>query len=102
MGSSIPELGNALNGSELLNPIFASILIPVVLLLLLSGNYQGKWFAVGASLGVASCLLVSAIISPAIWGLGSGMLARGFLVVNALLCFLLARLASKEETQLVR
>lgn len=101
MGSSIPELGNALNGSEVLNPIFASILIPIVLLLLLSGNYQGKWFAVGVTLGVASCLLVSAVISPAIWGLGSGMLARGFLVVNALLCFLLARLASKGETQLV-
>jgi len=28
LGSSIPELGNAINGDTALNPLFASVLIP--------------------------------------------------------------------------
>lgn len=97
MGSSIPELGNAVQGSSLLNPVFASVLIPLVLVMLLLGHPQWKWLAIGSALGVASCLAVSAVVSPAVWGLGAGVLARSFLVVNALLCFGLAYLASKGE-----
>lgn len=99
MGSSIPELGNTLQGSSALNPLFASVLIPLVLVVLLLGHPQWKWFAIGSSLGVAACLGVSAVLDPAVWGLGSGMLARSFLIVNALLCFALARLAVKNEEQ---
>ncbi len=97
MGSSIPELGNAVQGSSMLNPFFASVLIPFVLVLLLLGHPQWKWVAIGSALGVASCLAVSAVVSPAVWGLGAGILARSFLVTNALLCFGLAYLASKGE-----
>jgi serine protease len=97
MGSSLPELGNIIQGSSVLNPIFASVLIPLVLIALLLGHPQWKWFAIGSTLGVASCLAVSAIVSPAVWGLGSGNLARLFLIANALLCYGLARLASKGE-----
>lgn len=100
MGSSIPELGNAVQGSTVLNPIFASILIPFGLVALLLAHPQLKWFAIGSALGVASCLAVSALISPAVWGLGSGVIARSFLAVNALLCFGLAYLASKGERQI--
>lgn len=100
MGSSIPELGGAIQGSATLNPIFASVLIPAILVILLLGHPQWKWLAIGTALGVASCLAVSAVISPAVWGLGSGVIARTFLVVNALLCYGLARLAVKEETKL--
>ncbi|PMB02323.1 peptidase S8, partial [Fischerella thermalis CCMEE 5196] len=99
LGSSIPELGNTLQGSSALNPFFASVLIPLVLVVLLLGHPQWKWFAIGSSLGVAACLGVSAVLDPAVWGLGSGMLARSFLIVNALLCFALARLAVKNEEQ---
>ena len=95
LGSSIPELGNAIAGTNILNPFFASVLIPFLLIALLLGHPQGKWFAIGTSLGVASCLAVSAVMSPLVWGLGCGMLARGFLGVNAILCFALASLASK-------
>ncbi|HEY9837037.1 MAG TPA: DUF5942 domain-containing protein, partial [Vampirovibrionales bacterium] len=35
MGSSIPELGSAIQGSSALNPIFASVLIPFILVTLL-------------------------------------------------------------------
>ena len=99
LGSSIPELGNAIPGNFVLNPLFASVLIPLALVLLLLGHPQWKWLAIGSALGVASCLAVSAVMSPAVWGLGSGVVARLFLVANAILCYGLAYLASKGEQQ---
>ena len=100
MGSSIPELGGAIQGSMVLNPIFASALIPVLLIVLLLGHQQWKWVAIGTTIGVASCLAVSAIVDPAVWGLGAGVPAQVFLVVNALLCLGLARLAIRTEERL--
>ncbi|MBE9049808.1 peptidase S8 [Nostocales cyanobacterium LEGE 11386] len=99
LGSSIPELGNTLQGTNALNPVFASVLIPIVLIALLLGHPTWKWFAIGSTLGIAAFLTVSAVYDPAIWGLGSSYLARGFLVTNALLCYALARLALKNEGQ---
>lgn len=99
LGSSIPELGNAIQGSSALNPLFASVLIPLVLVALLLGHPTWKWLAIGSALGVASCLVVSAVVSPAVWGLGDGAIARLFLIANALLCYGLARLATKGEGQ---
>lgn len=100
LGSSLPELGNALNGSALLNPVFASILIPLGLILLLLGHPGGKNFAVGVSLGVAACLGVTAIFHPALWLMGSGTAAQIFLGLNALLCLGLATLAAQGEGRL--
>lgn len=99
MGSSLPELGGAIQGSSMLNPVFASVLIPGVLVVLFLSHPQWKWLAIGTTIGVASCLVVSAMISPAVWGLGSGAIARGFLGINALLCVGLATLALKTETE---
>lgn len=99
MGSSIPELGNVIQGSPALNPFFASVLIPFVLIALLLGHRQWKWFAIGTSLGVASCLAISAVMSPSVAWLGSETLARSFLGINALLCFGLAYLGSKGENR---
>lgn len=101
LGSSIPELGTAIPGVAGLNPLFASVLIPLGLVLLLLGHTQWKWFAIGSSLGVAACLLVNAALSPHLLWLGDGLTARGFLVVNALLCYGLAKLASQSEAQKV-
>ncbi|MEA5616426.1 S8 family peptidase [Cronbergia sp. UHCC 0137] len=101
LGSSIPELGNALQGTDALNPLFASVLIPIILIALLLGHPNWKWFAVGSSLGVAACLTVSAIYDPNLWGLGDGNIARLFLIVNAILCYGLARLALKNENQTI-
>jgi serine protease len=97
LGSSIPELGTAIQGTGVLNPIFASVLIPFGLLALFLGHSQWKWFAIGATLGVASCLAVSAVMSPQLLWLGSGAIARLFLISNALLCFGLAYLATRGE-----
>jgi serine protease len=97
LGSSLPELGSAIQGSGALNPITASVLIPLGLVLLLLGHAQWKWFAIGSTLGVSACLAVSAAIDPQLLWLGDGTIARLFLIVNAFLCFGLARLASKPE-----
>ncbi|MGI8500598.1 MAG: S8 family peptidase [Hassallia sp.] len=99
LGSSIPELGNALQGTDAFNPLFASVLIPIILMALLLGNPTWKWFAVGSTLGVAACLGVSAFFDPAVWGLGNGIWSRLFLTINALLCYGLARLALKNQEQ---
>lgn len=99
MGSSIPELGSAVQGSGFLNPIFASVLIPFILIALFLGHASWKWFAIGSALGVASCLAVSAVIDPAVLWLGDGTVARVFLITNALLCYGLAYLSSKNEGQ---
>ncbi|HEY9883191.1 MAG TPA: DUF5942 domain-containing protein, partial [Thermosynechococcaceae cyanobacterium] len=82
-----------------LNPIFASVLIPLALIALLLGHAQWKWFAIGTTIGVAACLSVSAVMSPLMMWLGDGTIARGFLIVNALLCLALARLVLKPGVQ---
>jgi len=97
LGSSLPELGNAVPGTTQLNPLFASVLLPLALVALLLGHARWRWFAVGASLGTAACLGVNAVADPAVWGLGSGAIARGFLALNAALCLGLAGLASRQE-----
>ena len=99
LGSSIPEFGNAIQGTDAFNPLFASVLIPLGLVALFLGHPKWKGFAIGVSLGVAVCLAVSAIVDPAVWGLGAGIWARGFLMTNAILCLGLARLAVKDEAQ---
>jgi serine protease len=99
LGSSLPELGSAIQGSSALNPIFASVLIPLILIALFLGHHQWKWVAIGSALGVAACLAVSAMVSPEVLWLGSGAIARTFLIVNAFLCFGLAYLASKAEVE---
>jgi serine protease len=97
LGSSIPELGNALQGTDAFNPLFASVLIPFALIALFLGHPVWKWFAIGTSLGVAACLGVSAILDPAVWGLSHPFLSRGFLIGNAILCYGLASLAVRNE-----
>ncbi|MGB7441201.1 MAG: S8 family peptidase [Coleofasciculaceae cyanobacterium] len=100
MGSSIPELGSAIQGSSALNPLFASVLIPFVLVVLFLGHPTLKWLAVGTTIGVASCLAVSAVVSPSLMGFGSEFLARFFLAANALLCCGLAYIATKGDGRL--
>ncbi|MGJ3254179.1 MAG: S8 family peptidase [Elainellaceae cyanobacterium] len=99
LGSSIPELGGAIQGSPLLNPIFASAFIPFLLVVLLLGHSHWKWFAIGAALGVASCLGVHAVVSPQVLWLSSVAIARIFLVTNAILCVGLAYFALKAEAE---
>ncbi len=97
LGSSLPELGNLVMGTTNFNPIFASVLIPFALVALFAGHKTLKWFAIGTCLGVAACLGISSMVDPAVWGLGNGAIARGFLGVNAFACLGLGYLASQDE-----
>jgi serine protease len=83
----------------MLNPLFASVLIPGILIVLLLGHREWKWVAIAISIGFASSLAVNAVLSPTVWGLGTGLVSQLFLIVNALLCFGLARLAIKTEVK---
>lgn len=99
LGSSLPELGNAIAGDGVLNPLFASALIPLALLVFLWSSVAGRRFAMGLCLGVSACLAYSALFDAQVWLLGSDWLARGWLAVNAVLCFILGRLAGKAEAR---
>ncbi len=98
MGSSLSDLGGVIQGSSALNPLFASVILPFVLIALLLGHPQAKWLAVGVSLAMAVTLGISAVIDPTLIWLGSGTIARTFLGVNALLCLGLGYLALKSAT----
>ncbi|MGF1513202.1 MAG: S8 family peptidase [Elainellaceae cyanobacterium] len=93
MGSSIPELGTAVGASGALNPLTASALIPLALVALLLSHPTLKWFAIGSTLGVASCLAISAFLAPTVVWLGGGAIASLFLLGNAGLCVVLAALS---------
>jgi serine protease len=97
LGTSIPELGNIVQGTDAFNPLFASVLAPLALMGLLLGHAQWKWFAIGATLGITSCLTISSVIDPAVWGLGADIISRLFLIGNAALCFGLAHLAAQGQ-----
>lgn len=86
LGSSIPELGGAIQGSGALNPIFASVAVPFGLALLLGGHPQGRAWVLGIALGMGIGLGVSGMFEPQVWLLGSGAIARSFLFTNAVLC----------------
>ncbi|WP_373481239.1 S8 family peptidase [Geminocystis sp.] len=95
MGSSVPELGNVVMGTNSLNPFFASALIPVILIVLFLSHPQLKYVAIGCSLGVASFLTINAFINPLVWGFSVGLMSQIFLLINGFICFYLAYLASK-------
>ncbi len=95
VGSSVAELGTAIQASSALNPIFASALIPFGLMALLLGNPSGRLFSIGISLGMASCLAVSAVLLPEMVWIESGAIARIFLMTNAALCLGIGYLSAK-------
>jgi len=97
-GSSLPELGNAFSNTNALNPITASVLLPLGLLLVLLGHPKWKWFAIGSAIGTSACLATSAMLAPQMMWIGDGVPAIAFLSVNSLLCFGCAYLSIKSET----
>jgi serine protease len=96
-GSSLPELGTALAQTNALNPLFASVLIPGVLMVLLLGHRRWRWAVVGLSIGMASHLLLagSLFYEGVLWLGSSAWLGRSFLLLNGLLCLGLAYLGAQ-------
>jgi serine protease len=89
LGSAIPELGGAIWDDPILNPLFASYLMPFCLLVLLISHQSLKWFALGTAIGVMAFLAVAAFNQPHLWLLGSGRLAQIYLLVNLAIGYLL-------------
>ena len=85
MGSAIPELGGALWNDPTLNPMFASLLIPLGLMALLISQRTLKWLAVGISIGMMAFMIVGAVSPPNILWVGSGQAARIYLLANVLI-----------------
>jgi serine protease len=92
LGSSLPELGTALAQTNALDPLFASVLIPGLLMVLLLGHRRWRWAVIGLCLGVASHLLLSGSLfyEGVLWLGSSAWLGRSFLLLNGLLCLGLA------------
>jgi serine protease len=87
LGSALPEINSALEGSSALNPVSASALIPLLLTFALFRSPRWKPLALGVSLGVAAFLLVSTVRGSAVVGMGDGPLGRLFLFANTFLCY---------------
>ncbi len=100
-GSSLPELGTALAQTHALNPLFASVLIPGLLMLLLLGHRRWRWAVIGLAIGMASHLLLSGSLfyEGVVWFGSSAWLGRSFLLLNGLLCLGLAYLGAQASTE---
>lgn len=96
LGSSVPELGTAWSAVPLLNPIFASVLIPGILTVLCLGSVRWRGLAVGITAGMAAHLLLAGTVfyQDVLWLGSSVWLGRSFLLVNGLLCLGLAYLST--------
>ncbi len=101
MGSSIPEMGTALAQTSALNPITASVIVPLIGVLLFLSHPQLRWLVIGVAVGMTSHLLLSSTVfyEGVVWFGSSVWFGRSFLLFNGLLCLLLACLALRATTQ---
>ncbi len=93
LGSTLSELGNVFQGDATLNPLTASVLIPLIVGGISLRYRQWRSGAIGLSLGMAAALSVYAITDSSVrWLESSGSSgAKGFFGVNAVLCWVWAR-----------
>ena len=99
LGTAIPDLGSVFWHTSRLNPLFASCLIPIGLMALLGSHAVLKWMALGVSVGMTAFMLVAAVSSPSVVWFGSGFWAAIYLLVNAAICAISARLFFSAATE---
>lgn len=99
LGSSLPEIGSVITHSARLSPVTASALIPFLMLAFLLSHPRLGWVTIGAAIGTAATLGVSAFFYPHLAWIGSGIWAQLFLTVNAALSLLIAYLGLKTITE---
>jgi len=92
LGTALPEWGQAWFGTSGLNPLFASAVIPFVLMMFLISQHGLKWLSLGISVGMTAFMLVAMFSAPEIALLGTGRTAVLFLLVNALVGAVTTRL----------
>lgn len=99
MGTAIPELGSVIWTSNQLNPIFASVFIPICLLSCFASHPYLKWLAFGVAIGMTSFFTVATFSAPAVWPMGSNLWAQIFLLGNAIICGLVTRLFLQADAE---
>jgi serine protease len=85
LGRSLPEFGSVRTETLTLNPLWASVLPPALLWLVLGRQPRTGWLAAGVSLGMVPGLLGQVWMTPAVIGLGQGLMAQLFLCLHAVL-----------------
>ena len=100
LASPIPNWDRVLLGHSMasLNPLFHSVLLPLVLIVLLLNMKSGRAFALGVALGFAAHLFIDSFFSPAnvSWVPGTFFFDKIWLILNSFFCFGLAVIAGKE------
>ncbi len=103
LGSTVSELGSVFQGDSVLNPLAASAFIPGVL-----GALSVQLFprlkpgAIGLALGMSGSLLVYGFTSPVLKWIDSSTTATIFLVVNSVLCWIMARYLALPWTEFIQ
>ena len=93
-----PGLFFVIDGSGAINPVWHSVLIPLVLVIALFGAKQGKWFALGFAVGMASHLFVETFFTLTDVAYIPGfLLDKAWLLLNGLGCFGLALFAGRKS-----
>jgi serine protease len=100
LSSPIPNLDRVLLGhtTASLNPIFHSVLLPLILVITLLNLRHWKAFAMGVAVGMTAHLFVDAFLSLAdVTVVPNFFLDKLWLILNGALCFGLALLAGKKS-----
>ncbi|MEO1791468.1 MAG: DUF5942 domain-containing protein [Cyanobacteria bacterium J06629_19] len=99
LGSSIPELGSLLWHTSRPNPLFASCLIPLCLMVFLISHPSLKWLSLGISVGVMAFLAVAIFYSPSVLWLPRGFWSQCYLLINLVICAISTRLFFQVATE---
>jgi serine protease len=83
-GSALPEVGTVAQGIPALDPIAASVLLPLALWLLLMRLAQPRWFAIGVAIGIVPGLIGQIWPAPEILNVAAGWGSQLFLGSNAI------------------
>jgi serine protease len=83
-GSALLEVGTVAQGIPALDPISASVLLPLGLWVLLYRFATPKWFAIGAALGMVPGLIGQMWPAPEILNVTTGIGSQAFLAINAI------------------
>jgi serine protease len=86
LGSAIPEMSTAVQGIPALDPLSASVLMPLAVWFVVGRSSIWRWLAIGLGIGMVPGLLGPIPAAPEILKLGSGWVGQVFLGVNALAC----------------
>ena len=96
---AIPETGSVFMHPSQVNPLFASCLVPIVLMAALVSHAQLKWLALGISVGMVSYLVAATFSTTSVVWLGQGLWVQGYLFLNAVVGAIATRMFFNVATE---